>query len=62
VVAEQMEDLVKSLMPLSSPLMDYIHNRYLRFFIEQDVVGHMEAELAGVRQLGRVQMAFCSST
>ncbi len=58
-MAEQMEDLVKSLMPLSAPLMEYIHNRYLRFFIEQDVIGHMEAELAGARQLGRVQMAFC---
>ncbi len=58
-MAEQMEDLVKVLMPLSAPLMDYIHNRYLRFFLEQDVIGHMEAELAGVRQLGRVQMAFC---
>jgi adenylate cyclase len=39
--------------------MEYIHQRYLRFYIEQDVVGHMEAELGGNRQLGRVQMAFC---
>ena len=39
--------------------MDYIHNRYLRFYTEQDVVGHMETELVGARQLGRVQMAFC---
>ena len=54
-----MEGLVKALMPLSLPLMEYIHNRYLRFFMEQDVVGHMEAELGGARQLGRVQMAFC---
>jgi adenylate cyclase len=58
-MAEQMEALVKSLMPLSAPLMEYIHNRYLRFFMEQDVVGHMEAELGEARQLGRVQMAFC---
>jgi adenylate cyclase len=39
--------------------MEYVHQRYLRFYIEQDVVGHMEAELGGQRQLGRVQMAFC---
>jgi len=58
-ISEQMEDLVKTILPLSSPLMEYVHTRYLRFFIEQDVVGHMEAELAGSRQLGRVQMAFC---
>ena len=31
----------------TSPLMEYIHQRYLRFYIEQDVVGHMEAELGG---------------
>jgi len=58
-MAEEMEGLVRDLLPTTSPLMEYIHQRYLRFFIEQDVVGHMEAELGGNRQLGRVQMAFC---
>jgi adenylate cyclase len=58
-MAEQMEGLVRGLLPVSAPLMEYIHNRYLRFYIEQDVVGHMETELAGQKQLGRVQMAFC---
>ena len=42
-----MEGLARDLLPITSPLMEYIHNRYLRFYIEQDVVGHMEAELAG---------------
>jgi adenylate cyclase len=58
-MAEEMEGLVKTLIPLSLPLMDYIHNRYLAFFVEQDIIGHMEAELGASRQLGRVQMAFC---
>ena len=58
-MAEQMEGLVRGLLPMSSPLMEYIHNRYLRFYIEQDVIGHMEAELGGAKQLGRIQMAFC---
>jgi adenylate cyclase len=58
-MAEQMEGLARALLPLTSPLMEYIHNRYLRFYIEQDVIGHMEAELGGARQLGRIQMAFC---
>jgi adenylate cyclase len=58
-IAEEMEGLARDLLPLTSPLMEYIHQRYLRFYIEQDVVGHMEAELGGQRQLGRVQMAFC---
>jgi adenylate cyclase len=58
-MAEEMEGLARDLLPITSPLMEYIHQRYLRFYIEQDVVGHMETELAGQRQLGRVQMAFC---
>ena len=58
-MAEEMEGLARDLLPITTPLMEYIHQRYLRFYIEQDVVGHMETELAGQRQLGRVQMAFC---
>ncbi|MDQ3572150.1 MAG: guanylate cyclase [Actinomycetota bacterium] len=58
-MAEEMESLASDLFPMSAPLMDYIHNRYLRFYTEQDVVGHMETELTGATQLGRVQMAFC---
>ena len=58
-MAEEMEGLARDLLPLTSPLMEYIHQRYLRFYIEQDIVGHMETELGGQAQLGRVQMAFC---
>ncbi len=58
-MAEEMEGLASDLFPMAAPVMDYIHNRYLRFYTEQDVVGHMETELVGARQLGRVQMAFC---
>jgi adenylate cyclase len=58
-MAEEMEALARDLLPLTMPLMDYIHTRYLRFYMEQDVVGHMEAEFAGDRQLGRLSMAFC---
>jgi adenylate cyclase len=54
-----MESLARELLPLTSPLMEYIHHRYLRFYIEQDVVGHMEVDFAGMRQMGRVTMAFC---
>jgi adenylate cyclase len=57
-MAEEMEGLVRELLPLTSPLMAYVHQRYLRFYIEQDVVGHMETELAP-GTMGRVQMAFC---
>ena len=57
-MAEEMEGLVRDLLPLTSPLMDYIHQRYLHFYMEQDVVGHMETEMAP-GTLGRVRMAFC---
>jgi adenylate cyclase len=57
-MAEEMEGLVRDLLPLTSPLMEYVHQRYLRFYMEQDVVGHMEAEMAP-GTMGHVQMAFC---
>jgi adenylate cyclase len=55
-----MGDLAADLLPVTVPLMEYMHNRYLRFYIEQDVVGHMEADIGGAgRGLARVSMAFC---
>ena len=47
------------MLPIATPIFEYLHNRYLRFFIEQDVVGHMEAEFGEEGQLGRVTVTFC---
>jgi len=59
-MAEEMGDLVAELLPVTAPLMEYMHRRYLRFYIEQDVVGHMEADVASAgRGLARVSMALC---
>lgn len=59
-MAEEMEDLASDLLPLSTPLMEYVHNRYLRFYLEQDVVGHMEAELGSPRRpADRIEMTLC---
>jgi adenylate cyclase len=58
-MAEEMEGLARDLLPLTLPFMEYVHERYLAFYMEQDVVGHMEAELGEAKQLGRVQMTFC---
>jgi adenylate cyclase len=44
-MAEEMEGLARDLLPIASPLMDYVHRRFLQHFVAQDVVGHMEAEL-----------------
>ena len=45
VMAEEMKDLAHDLLPLTSPLMDYAHQRFLQHYVEQDVVGHMEMEM-----------------
>jgi adenylate cyclase len=60
-IAEEMGGLAADLLPVTTPLMEYMHNRYLRFYIEQDVVGHMEADVGGGGGpgLARLSMAFC---
>ena len=59
-MAEEMGELAGDILPLAAPLTEYLHDRYLRFFLEQDVVGHMESELgaAGV-QVGHVPVTLC---
>jgi adenylate cyclase len=57
-IADEMEGLARELLPLASPIMDYVHQRYLGHFLEQDVIGHMESDLPdGRRQLGRLKVA-----
>jgi adenylate cyclase len=56
--AEEMLALTRELLPLSSPVMDQVHQRYLQHFVEQDVVGHMESDLGGESvDLGRMRVA-----
>jgi adenylate cyclase len=57
-MAEEMESLASDLLPLASPLMDYVHQRFLRHYVEQDVVGHMEVELEDeAATVGRLRVA-----
>lgn len=56
-IAEEMEGLARDVLPTTSPLMDYLHQRFLAHAIEQDVVGHMELDLDGDADLGRVRVA-----
>ena len=44
-MAEEMEGLARELLPLASPIMDHVHQRFLQHFLDQDVVGHMELEV-----------------
>ena len=56
-VAEEMRGLSGELLPLASPIMEHIHRRFMAYFVEQDVVGHMEADAGEVLDLGRVRVA-----
>ena len=58
-MAEEMEGLARELLPLASPIMDHVHQRFLQHFLDQDIVGHMEFEAdadAGL-DLGRLRVA-----
>jgi adenylate cyclase len=57
-MAEEMQGLAGELLPLASPIMDHIHQRFLAHFVEQDVIGHMEADLGdATMDLGRLRVA-----
>jgi adenylate cyclase len=61
-MAEEMGELAADVLPLAAPLTEYLHERYLRFFVEQDVVGHMEADSAmdtAEIELGHVNVTLC---
>jgi len=58
-MAEEMEGLARELLPLSSPIMDHVHQRFLQHFLDQDLVGHMELEVDSDDglDLGRLRVA-----
>ncbi len=57
-MADELMELAGDLLPLASPLLDQMHRRMLSHFIEQDIVGHMEAELrTGTEDVGRMRVA-----
>ncbi len=57
-IAEEMEGLARELIPFVVPLLRYTHDRLLGHFVEQDVIGHMESELAQrSAEEGRVRVA-----
>jgi adenylate cyclase len=57
-IAEEMEGLARELIPFVVPLLRYVHDRLLGYFVEQDVIGHMETDLAeSSSEEGRVRVA-----
>jgi adenylate cyclase len=59
-MAEEIGGLAGEVLPMATPLIEYLHARYLRFFLEQDVVGHMESELGTAgSQVHHVPITLC---
>ncbi len=51
-IAEEMEGLTREMLPFATPFMNYLHGRLLAHFVEQDMIGHMEADLGDGRARG----------
>ena len=58
-MAEELDGVVRASSPVAVPLFDYLHVRYIRYFMEQDVVGHMEDEFTGISELGHIRITLC---
>jgi adenylate cyclase len=58
-MAEEMKGVVERSAPTTTPLFQYLHARYVRYFMEQDVVGHMEEEFGAQAEAGQVRIALC---
>jgi adenylate cyclase len=57
-IAEQMDGIARELVPFIAPLMNWVHGRFLAHFVEQDVIGHMEADMGEqAPELGRLRVA-----
>lgn len=58
-IAEELNQVVRDSSPVAAPLFEYLHDRYVRYFMEQDVVGHMEDEFTGGSELGHIRITLC---
>jgi adenylate cyclase len=57
-MTEEMEALVGEMLPFISPIMNFMHGRFLAYFVEQDVIGHIEADLEdNTAEEGRMRVA-----
>ncbi len=56
-VVEQMESITREMLPFALPFINYLHGRLLAHFVEQDVIGHIEADLdMGIAEEGRMRV------
>lgn len=61
-VAQAMEGMTREMLPFAMPIINYLHGRMLGYFVEQDVIGHIESDLDDEETAGegrmRVAIAF----
>ena len=55
-VTNTMTDLVNAMLPQMTPLMEYVHNRYLQQAVEQAQIENVQGEM-GESELGRLEVA-----
>ncbi|HMT05306.1 MAG: MerR family transcriptional regulator [Solirubrobacterales bacterium] len=58
-MAQELGELARVTSPSSVPLFEYLHERYVRYFLEQDVIGHMESDFGGDTNLDQVRTTLC---
>jgi adenylate cyclase len=58
-VAQAMEGMTREMLPFAVPFINYLHGRMLGYFVEQDVIGHIESDLDDEETIeeGRMRVA-----
>jgi adenylate cyclase len=58
-VAQAMEGMTREMLPFAMPVINYLHGRMLGYFVEQDVIGHIESDLDDLEtaEEGRMRVA-----
>jgi adenylate cyclase len=55
-MAQEMEAMTREMLPFAVPFINYLHGRLLGHFVEQDVIGHIEADLGETAEEGRMRV------
>lgn len=56
-IAEEMRDMAGKLMPRMSEVIEFLHRKHLRRFLEHDVISHVESDLGESDDAGRIRVA-----
>ncbi len=58
-IAQAMEGMTREMLPFAVPFINYLHGRLLGYFVEQDVIGHIESDLNDeeIAEEGRMRVA-----